>query len=360
MINKENQKKPSKLFSIVKTPYKTVYRFANVKWVKHKRFAEVLDMIKQCKSDISELSRQNKKELVAEVLDMIKQCKSDISELSRQNKKELDILKKEVSESKNAIKNKEVNQVQRISRFEQYQPKFAKSGYLLEKIDDKIRISNKTIIIEGESENTLWTAEAVLCKDEYHFDMNQKYVMFDIGLNLGITSLHKATDKNCVKIYGYEPFTPTFKLAQNNMSLNPTLSQKISIFNYGLSDKDKELEINYNSDRPGAMSSIKNVFPECDSVEKIKVKEAAQVLAPLFEKHKEKIFLKIDCEGAEKEILPNLDKLGLLKKTDVIIMEWHFETPEWIEDILKKNGFIIFRNNDVPGSLGMIRAYRAN
>lgn len=239
-----------------------------------------------------------------------------------------------------------------------YQPAFNKCGYVVERKNNKIIISGNNLIIEGEADNTLWTAASVLCNDEYHFDCAQKYTMFDIGLNLGITSLHKARDKNCVQIYGYEPFTPTFKLAEKNMKLNPELAQKISIFNYGLGDCDKEIAINYNPERPGAMSSVKNIFSECSDVEKIKIKSVSKILAPLIKTSKGKIFLKIDCEGAEKEILPDLHKSGLLKKVDIIVMEWHFENPQWIIDLLTENNFVVFRLNVVPDEIGMIRAYR--
>lgn len=239
-----------------------------------------------------------------------------------------------------------------------YKDIFEKSGYHVARENGKIRIWNNAVTIEGDADNTLWTGAAVFCNDEYHFDINEDYVMFDIGFNLGMTSLHKAQDKRCVKIYAFEPFMPTFKLAQHNMDLNKDLAQKITAFDYGLGDKDETIDINYNPERPGAMSSVKNLFNDCATIEKIHIKNTSNVLGPLFSKHKEKIFLKIDCEGAEKQILPDLDASGLIKKVDVIVMEWHFEEPGWIVDLLCRNGFVVFRLNVVPNELGMIRAYR--
>ncbi len=239
-----------------------------------------------------------------------------------------------------------------------YRSVFEKNGYKVVRENGKIKIWNNIITVEGEADNTLWTAEGVFCTDEYNFDMNEKYVMFDIGFNLGFTSLHKAQDKNCVKIYAFEPFVPTYKLAMRNMELNKDLSKKITAFNYGLGDKEETIDVNYNHDRPGAMSSVKNVFSECDDIEQIQIKNTSEVLEPLFAKHKEKIFLKIDCEGAEKQILPDLEKSGLIKKVDVIVMEWHFEEPTMLVDLLLRNNFIVFRLNSMPHELGMIRAYR--
>lgn len=329
----KTQQKPSKFFSITKKPYKKVYRVLGIKWTRRNRFGEMLDLVRQ---------NQNY-----------------IDVFMRKTQQDFESVRKQLIEYQENIKRINVKPaVKKTDLLDTYKEKFNKDGYSVARIDNKIRIWNNDLIIEGVADNTLWTADAVLCLDEYHFDIDEKYVMFDIGLNLGITSLHKARDKNCVKIYGYEPFEPTFKLAQNNMDLNPKLSGKISIFDFGLGDTDKEMDINYNPDRPGAMSSVKNRFPECGKTEKIKIKRASSVLAPLFKKHKQKIFLKIDCEGAEKEILPDLDNAGLLNKADVIVMEWHFENPKWIIDLLKKNGFVVFCVSDVPNEIGMIRAYR--
>ena len=182
--------------------------------------------------------------------------------------------------------------------------------------------------------------------------------MFDIGLNLGITSLHKAQEDNCVKIYGFEPFAPTFKLAQRNLELNPSLAQKIKIFNYGLGEENKKLNINYNAALPGSMSTVKNIFENTQDIETVEIKQASKILKRLFDQHSEDIFLKIDCEGAEKEILPEIDKAGLLKKVKIIIMEWHYENPQWIVELLNKNNFVVFCTHTVINELGMIRAYK--
>ncbi len=235
---------------------------------------------------------------------------------------------------------------------------FAEAGISLTKENGWYCVDKGRLHIEGSSFNTLITANEVLYKDEYFLQSQDKYVMFDIGLNIAMTSLYKAEDDNIKKIYAFEPFKPTFDLAVKNLKHNSSLSEKISIFNFGLGNQDKTLEINYNAERPGAMSSVKNVFEDCSDVEKIEIRKASDVLSPLFEQHKEKIFMKIDCEGAEKEIIPDLNSSGLLKKVSVIIMEWHFEDPSYLVSILKENGFVVFCNHVKFNELGMIRAVR--
>ncbi|MDR2839810.1 MAG: hypothetical protein LBV75_00880, partial [Paludibacter sp.] len=112
-------------------------------------------------------------------------------------------------------------------------------AYTVNADENGVRISSDKLTIEGKSENTLWTSAAVLCSEDYHFaDADQKYVVFDIGLNIAVTSLYLSQQKNIVKIYGFEPFKETFLQAEQNLLLNPELATKIQIFNFGLSDAD--------------------------------------------------------------------------------------------------------------------------
>ncbi len=70
-----------------------------------------------------------------------------------------------------------------------------------------------------------------------------------------------------------------------------------------------------------------------------------------------KSFLKIDCEGAEYEIIPDLDNAGLLNDADVIIMEWHGKSNQSLIDILVKNIFCIYTHNKFS-TIGLIIAFK--
>ncbi len=243
-------------------------------------------------------------------------------------------------------------------------PLFAEKGYDVSQNGDTIKISGKDIILECKSTGSLHAAQTVLCCQEYNFTINRPFVMFDIGLNLGFTSLFMAKNKLCSQIYGYEPFLPTFQQAERNLLLNPNLSQKIQIFNFGLGKEKKTSQIVYNPNKPGSMSSVKNLFEDkaqnnkTFTDENIKIEKVSEIFEPLFKCHNEAIFLKIDCEGAEWEILPELASSNLLKKIDVIVMEWHFDSPEPLIDLLLKENFKVFWNTDLNGQTGMIRAVK--
>lgn len=241
--------------------------------------------------------------------------------------------------------------------FKIYKNNFTNSGYRLYKKDNLVNIEGNGLTIQGAADNTIWTASDVLCKQDYHFEMTEPYIMFDIGFNLGITSLYWARNKNLKQIYAFEPFKPTYIQGRKNLENNPDVAGKIKLYEFGLGNINKKTDIHYNPQRPGAMSSVKDNFSN-GQIETIQIRNASEILTPLFSKHTEKKFLKIDCEGAEKEILPDLDKAGLLQKTDVIIMEWHNENPQYLIDILTKNNFNVHCIHAVPNILGMITAFK--
>jgi FkbM family methyltransferase len=239
-----------------------------------------------------------------------------------------------------------------------YEESFKKKGYNISIENNEVSIDGNGLKIRGDSANTFWTADAVLCKREYDFYSPNKYVMIDVGLNIGITSLAFARKEEIERIYGFEPFYSTFIQAQKNLELNPELSKKIEIFNFGLGCCDEKKDINYNSNLPGAMSSVKNIFNGDGTLESIQIKESSSIISEIINKHDAKIFLKIDCEGAEDEILINLDQNGILKKVEIICMEWHFKEPKILLEILNRNNFIVFNEDTTEGSLGFIRAIR--
>lgn len=260
--------------------------------------------------------------------------------------------KKYNTDSKVIVEEKNIYQ----EYLDKYSKSFNENGYDIKIQDNKICINGNGLTIVGDSLNTFWTAEDVLCKGDYNFFSKNKYVMIDVGLNIGLTTLSMARRDNIVKIYGYEPFSSTFEQARRNLNRNPALSKKIKIFKFGLGCENKAIDINYNPELPGAMSSVKDKFENVQNIEKIEIKRASEALKDILLQKKEFIFMKIDCEGAEGEILDDLNEGNLLKKIDLIVMEWHFKSPDNLIKILNDNNFIVFDEVVVKNELGLIRA----
>ena len=238
-----------------------------------------------------------------------------------------------------------------------YYEKFMSNGYYVRRLKDKtIEIKGRNLIIRGKADNTFWTASDVLCDTCYDFSINEPYIMIDIGFNIGIASLYFARNKNIKNIYSFEPFKPTYDIGIKNLELNPELSKKIKLFDFGLGSSDKFLEIAYNPNLPGNMSTVFNKFNGGGTKEKVEIKNAYNILKDIIENHTEKIFIKLDTEGSEFEILPLLDSKGLLKRISVLILEYHRESPQLLVNILNKNGFVSFREEHQNS--GLIKAVK--
>ena len=210
----------------------------------------------------------------------------------------------------------------------------------------------------------------VFCGQDYVFknNINQKTIVIDMGMNVGIASLYFASRENVTNVYSFEPFTPTYTRALENMKLNPDFAKKIRPFNFGLGKENKTLEIPYCSEYSGDMSTTidrleheEKYHDKTHVQEKVEIKKTSEVLSPIFDSlTNECVVLKIDTEGAEFEILESLDCESLLEKVDFIMMEFHFRSPQPIEDILTKNGFIVIYRNLYNESAQVGLMYAAN
>ena len=198
--------------------------------------------------------------------------------------------------------------------------------------------------ISDRADHPLYLIKEVFVKSEYKLNIAKESVLIDIGMNRAAASLLFATNKNIRKIYAYEPFKPTFELAKKNLELNPQLSPKINAFNFGLGKAEATLELPYRANATGGMSTTHDVCRGAKDVteETVGIKDAAKELASILEENKDKhIIVKCDCEGAEFEIFKRLNEKDIVSKVDVIMMEYHFEKPDGLINILTENGFAV-------------------
>jgi len=169
---------------------------------------------------------------------------------------------------------------------------------------------------------------------------NSHYVLVNIGGNVADTALSYATFENITKVYAYEPFKKTYNRGLENLKLNPNLSNKIEYNNFAISNKNGELFLDEYDDM-GA-----NIIFANKGSNKVVVRDVAEIFNEILAKHSEEIFLEIDCEGSEYEILEKLEAENMLNKVSVIAMEYHIHNRDYektiifLENILKRNGFM--------------------
>jgi FkbM family methyltransferase len=139
-------------------------------------------------------------------------------------------------------------------------------------------------------------------------------VVLDIGGHVGSFSI-LASRLGAGKVFCFEPDAENYRLLNDNLRLNKV--ENIDAVKKAVSFENKEKKLFLDSNQEAHSFFSKSNNPQVVKVESI-------ALSDFLKKNKvEKIdFLKMDCEGAEYEILYNCpDKtLGMIKK---ISMEYH-------------------------------------
>lgn len=207
--------------------------------------------------------------------------------------------------------------------------------------------------------NTLFIRDEILNGGEYDFYTDQSCVVLDIGMNIGDTPLYFSRMPHVKKVYCFEPIQATYDWAVANIKLNPKYSAKIVPTHAGVSDKSGtiEIELDYQDGTGGASIEIvneehKKAIEQAHYIlkanaprrkQEIRVEGAAEVVTAILEKHpNESLVVKCDAEGAEWKIMPVLEEKGLLGKIDILMIEYHYQAPAKLLEMLSNAGFVCF------------------
>jgi FkbM family methyltransferase len=233
---------------------------------------------------------------------------------------------------------------------------------VLESHKDGVLACFKDLKLYLESAEEFFIVKEVFVEKDYNLLSNANFVIFDIGMNIGISSLFFALNKNVTQIYSFEPVLTTYSQAVYNLELNKTYSNKIEAFNFGLGGSSRVEKVLYNSQAKGNCgirleSSLVIDKKNAEEIE-ITIKNVSEVFPDLLAKHPEqkKVF-KIDCEGAEYEILQKLNEENLLKDIDVLLIEWHDKGATTLEELLVANDFTVLSRH-LTSITGMIYAFK--
>jgi FkbM family methyltransferase len=227
---------------------------------------------------------------------------------------------------------------------------------------DGVLASFVGLLVYIESPEEFFILKEVFIEKDYNLLSNENFVVFDIGMNIGISSLFFALNRKVTQIYSFEPVETTYNQALYNLELNQAHSSKIKSFNFGLGGSSRVEKVLYNSQSKGncgirldlSLVIDKNNAEEID----INIKNISEVLPDLLSKHpKQRKVLKIDCEGAEYEILKKLDESNLLDDIDVLLIEWHDKGASLLEELLVTNNFTVISRH-LTSITGMIYAFK--
>ncbi|GAB3711830.1 FkbM family methyltransferase [Flavobacterium koreense] len=211
-----------------------------------------------------------------------------------------------------------------------------------------VQFNNLKFFIESPEE--FYILSEVFVEKDYNFLSNDNFVVFDIGMNIGTSSLFFSKMENVHKVYSFEPALITYNQAKYNFDLNPEFSNKIEAFNFGLGGSTRVEKVFFDHQAKGNCGIRLELSPSINlnrAVEiDIPIKDVQTIIPSLIEKHTDKkIFFKIDCEGAEYEIIERLSEQKIFNFIDYLVIEWHDKGATSIEKILLANNFNVISRN---------------
>ena len=168
----------------------------------------------------------------------------------------------------------------------------------------------------------------------------ERPTVIDIGANAGFFSTFAASQFPGAKIFSYEPIDVNFRQLLRNKSMNEDAN--ILCFQKAVYGSAGEVELSFDSN--DSFTTAASIFEKSDSNNET-VKVSCVSLSEIFDEHhiERCDLLKIDCEGAEYEILYKCP-IKYLRRVVQMAMEVHKGTKpnqniEFLENYLKSNHF---------------------
>lgn len=193
--------------------------------------------------------------------------------------------------------------------------------------------------------------EENFARNEYFFPTKKDQpLIVDCGANLGDTILYFKWLYPHARIISFEPDPKNFALLAKNVAANHL--KDVKIYNFALSGKEGKFPFFFNPENPGSghESLFQSNFEGRKKV-RSKVMVSAKKLSSYINGPVD--FLKMDIEGAEKNVLPELAKSGKLKFVRQIAIEYHHHLTEnddqlgKLLSILEKEGFSYSLSTDL-------------
>jgi FkbM family methyltransferase len=182
--------------------------------------------------------------------------------------------------------------------------------------------------------------------NKYGVNVNNGDTVIDVGAHIGMFSVYAAHLNPNGKVYSFEPFIENYNLLVRHKEINAL--NNLHIYNNAVSNTEGTQTLHIASENSGG-HSLKEFDMNGKSVNIETIN-----LSRFCEKNNiNKInFLKLDCEGAEYEIL--FDDEKILNKVDKIIMEVHpyFGKPvDEMVALLEKYNFKVDREKNGKESI---------
>ncbi len=168
-------------------------------------------------------------------------------------------------------------------------------------------------------------------------------VIFDVGANVGATSVRFALAFPMAKIYSFEPAPTTYELLQKNASHHP----HVTPLNAGFYSETKKANL-FRSQVDSGTASIGKSYVNSDSYDTVQLYNPAEWMSSNGVTHID--ILKIDTEGCEVPILLALKEF--IPRMKLVYFEYHSEQDRRALDELLSPTHMVCSARSECGHLG--------
>jgi len=218
-------------------------------------------------------------------------------------------------------------------------------------LDQPVEVNMEGILLKGfGAAQLLHLYKEVFLRKDYAIKLSTKTpLILDLGSNIGSSIAFFKRQYPNAKIIGFEPHPILFKVLQENIKRNKF--EDVELHNCAVGDKEGHLPF-YVSENPGSMKSSMRADRGGNKEINVPVQKASELVS----KFDHIDLIKIDVEGAEKEIFQDLVENEMISKPLNYIVEYHLNLGKDRSDlskflkILEDNGYDYHISADrIPG-----------
>ena len=227
--------------------------------------------------------------------------------------------------------------------------------------DTRIELRQTGLKFKVRGKMDVWSLKETLLDrfyERFGFAVQDGWTVVDIGGGIGDYTIFAAYGRPNAQVLAFEPFPESFQLLRENLDLNQI--DNVEIFSQAVSSQEGTLQFGSPSSDPLSMQTAHGLLaPAGHALQVPAVSLASIINGPAGGRID---LLKLDCEGAEYDILLNSTP-AVLEKIDRIVMEYHNGlTPFSHDDLVKhltENGYQVeWWKNFAHDHIGYLRAQR--
>ena len=169
-------------------------------------------------------------------------------------------------------------------------------------------------------------------------DLKENVIFIDIGANIGLYSLLAAKNPYVSDVFSFEPDPITFNYLKDNVRRSGSTKISLQNFAVGAESRTRHLTQSYGHSGGATLLSGKKRFNS--SRRKVEVRNEIMLNA-LIPDNENEIFVKIDVEGSEYEVLLTLAKTRFFDRIVHLVIEFDlkYTTISHVIRLLQENGY---------------------